>query len=672
MSFQKNIQTGLLLLSLTAPSFLLAEEDDLQNLVHERHTHSHNERHERVPAHGDRFFTNRGGAAPELTNEEPMFTFAVFGDRTGGPDSGVNILADAVRDVNLLEPDLVMTVGDLIQGYNTTTQWMPQMREYKGIMDRLLCPWFPVAGNHDIYWRGENRPPEEHEPAYEAHFGPLWYAFEHKECFFIVLHSDEANPETTERNFNKPESQKMSPEQFNWLKEVLVKAKVSKHVFLFLHHPRWIGGNYGDDWDKVHNELVKAGNVSAVFAGHVHYMRSDPKDGIDYITLATTGGHQPGVFPSAGYLHHYHVVTVRDKQIAVTAYPVGGALDVRDITPALLADMQRVAGASIETETMLTIQDDNSVNQKLVVHLSNPVAQELQINLQPTCKDNRWRFTPDHLHISAKPGEGVTAEFQVSRLAGDLDEAFDLPILTLETEYLTKTSCYPLPVREISLPYTFATPPAGKGNFAFELNGQDQYLAVASEKIPLKDAVTLEAWFNARSFGSRVGLVTKTEGSDYGLFINDGRPHFSIFLSDTYVTVSAPQPMLKTNQWHHLAGVYDGEETRLYVDGFLVDTNKRSGKRRTNKLPLLIGADVTKAGGATSFFNGLIDTVRLSSSARYDGEKIEISSHFETDEDTILLLDMDVIFGKLTFDKSGRSAHAILLGEPIQQTGIKK
>ena len=29
----------------------------------------------------------------------------------------------------------------------------------------------------------------------------------------------------------------------------------------------------------MHAELVKAGNVSAVFAGHIHRMRYDPKDG---------------------------------------------------------------------------------------------------------------------------------------------------------------------------------------------------------------------------------------------------------------------------------------------------------------------------------------------------------------------------------------------------------
>ena len=99
-----------------------------------------------------RFFTTRSSEIVlPLPSEEDAFTFAVFGDRTGGQPEGVDVLADAVRDVNLIEPDLVMTVGDLINGYNRTDEWLIQMREFKAIMNRLLCPWFPVAGNHDVY-----------------------------------------------------------------------------------------------------------------------------------------------------------------------------------------------------------------------------------------------------------------------------------------------------------------------------------------------------------------------------------------------------------------------------------------------------------------------------------------------------------------------------------------
>src|SRR5690606_7650172 len=109
------------------------------------------------------------------------------------------------------------------------------------------------------------------------------------------------------------------------------------HVFIFLHHPRWKGGGYGDDWARVHERLVEAGNVSAVFAGHIHRMTYDGvQDGIEYITLATTGGHQPGLVPGAGYLHHFDIVTVRGDEIGLAAIPVGGVMDVRALTTELI------------------------------------------------------------------------------------------------------------------------------------------------------------------------------------------------------------------------------------------------------------------------------------------------------------------------------------------------
>ncbi len=277
----------------------------------------------------------------ERPSEEQSFTFAIFGDRTGGPPSGLRVLKKAVGEINTIGPDLVMTVGDLVQGYNQRSEWLSQMGEFKTIMDRLAMPWFPVAGNHDVYWRGDDRPENEHDGDYESHFGPLWYAFEHKDCWFIVLYSDEGNPETGEKNFNKAECQTMSPQQTAFLTETLKLAKEARHVFVFLHHPRWTGGRYGNDWDRIHQLLKDAGNVSACFAGHTHTMKfNGARDSIEYYTLATTGGNVPDgtINPLVGTLHHYDLVTVRGDQFHVAAVPIGAVVDPKSerITQILL------------------------------------------------------------------------------------------------------------------------------------------------------------------------------------------------------------------------------------------------------------------------------------------------------------------------------------------------
>ena len=427
-------------------------------LEHDHHSHKHNPSHKTVPPDGDRFHTNREGNALPLPVEEGAFTFAIFGDRTGGPHKGVNVLAQAVADVNLIEPDLVMTVGDLIDGYDNDSVWLPQMKQYKDVMGELICPWFPVAGNHDIYWRGPNKPQGEHEKNYEMHFGPLWYAFEHKGCFFIVLYSDEGNPKTGERNFKKPDSQRMSDEQFDWLKGILKKSKDADHVFVFLHHPRWLGTRkgrvgYGDDWAKVHKELVNAGNVSGVFAGHIHHMRHDPKDEIDYFTLATVGGGQPGWSPKAGWLHHYNLVTVRKDQVAFSAFPVGSALDPKAITGKVSEESEELGRAiPVRFKAQIAIAKDGSVDDAFTLIIKNPAKFAIEIEAVPTSKDSRWIVGPDHGHATLKPGEEKELTFQVKRQPGRFDTTARKIVIELGIDMLTDHRRYPIPVKRITVP----------------------------------------------------------------------------------------------------------------------------------------------------------------------------------------------------------------------------
>lgn len=651
-------------LSLSTTNALSQVQDESSAPYHDRHTHRHNQDHA-TSDDRTRFYTDRDSEVIlPLPGEEDAFSFVVYGDRTGGPDSGINVLKDAVRDTNLLEPDFVMTVGDMIQGYNQTDGWMEQMAEYRGVMNELICPWFPVAGNHDTYWRGEGKPEGEHDRHYEMHFGPLWYAFEHKNCMFIVLYTDEGNESTGEKNFSKPECQEMSEEQLSWLSQMLAQSADAEHVFLFLHHPRWTGGNYGDSWEQVHEMLVKAGNISGVFAGHIHRMRYDPRDGIDYITLATVGGHQNKSVPSTGWLHHYNIVTVRPNQVAHAALPVGEVMDVREITDEMAIQSLTLARSGASIEGGLSLSALSGGEGKTTVTVSNPTSRTIEFAVTPESYDGSWAAWPDHAHASLESGEQATLEFNV-RKTGALDEDFRDLRFNVNIDMLMPGARYEIPTIALNTPIELDLDDIQLDSSPRNLHlDGESYAYVTSKSFDLPNGpMTLECWFNAESFDRRTGLLAKTEGSEFGFFVNNGVPSFSIHLDGKYAEANPERPLLSVGTWHHLAGVYDGSEVRLYLDGLLVDTVRASGERTFNDLPLMIGADVNSRGKATSHFNGQVDEVRLSSSALYTGNSFEPTRDWTDTKGTVLLLNMDTGIGPWVIDESSSGAHARIAGK---------
>jgi hypothetical protein len=606
----------------------------------------------------------------QLPKEADAFGFVVFGDRTGGPVEGIEVLKQAVADTNLLDPDLVFTVGDLINGYNATDAWQAQAKEYKDAMARLRMPWFPVAGNHDIYWRGDGKPVGEHEGHYEATFGPLWYSVRHKQCLFVALYSDEGDPKTGEKNFNKPECQRMSPEQFAWLERTLAANKSARHVFVFLHHPRWLA-RYGDDWGRVHGVLAKAGNVTAVFAGHIHRMRFDGvKDGIQYFTVASVGAHLEMEAPQAGYLHQFHVVTVRPEGITVAALPVGTVIDCKAITGEISEDCGRVQAALEPTVVGCVaagggapIGTDGSVDAIVTLRCRNPARRAVEYELIPAPAEG-WTFTPDHQHVVVPPGADGTTTFALRR-AGDATSPFALPELEVRADYLAADRRVGLPRRRFPLqlpaPIDLGRAPAPQPG-VLVLDGKSACAALGHDPALLPDGpLTVELWLRGEDFRGRRGLVCKTQSSEFGLLATDGVLTFSVFLGDGYTSAKSERAVLQAGRWHHVAGVFDGAEVRAYVDGGLVARKNGKGVRKANELPLLVGADPDGAGTPTSFFAGCIDDVRISKVARYQAEFVPPHA-VATDADTVVLWPFDLDFGPWTPDASGNGRHARRLG----------
>ncbi|MEM7755215.1 MAG: LamG-like jellyroll fold domain-containing protein [Planctomycetota bacterium] len=496
-------------------------------------------------------------------------------------------------------------------------------------------------------WRGDpERPVWQHEKNYEMHFGPLWYAFEHKDSFFIVLYTDEGNPDTGEKSFRDPENQRMSSEQFEWLGGILDKAKDAEHVFAFMHHPRWRKGGYGDDWDRVHELLAANGNVRAVFAGHIHQMTYEgPVDGIEYLSLATVGGGQRFTVPRVGHLHHFNVVTVRDNQIAIATIPVGEVIDPREMTAELKGAAYALADGPVTVESDLRMLPTGGVDASIIsVSIENPTDYAVDLALTPVSDDSRWTASPDHTHGVIPAGASRVYDFRVSRTAGSADAALRGLDLAVDFDLKTDAFRYTIPTVHIEVPVDLSDVAAPSLGYDGALRtGDGAYAEVASDAFDLPDGpFTLEAWVRADSIGGRTGLIAKTEGSEFGMFVSNGRPDFSVHLNDRYATARAEEPVLPIGEWVHVAGVYDRAEVRVYLNGRLIERSPAGiGKRTRNSLPFMIGADVNRRGQATSFFDGLIDNVRLSRGALYLGSRFRPERQLEAGPKTVFLFDMD-------------------------------
>jgi protein-tyrosine phosphatase len=290
------------------------------------------------------------------------FQFAILGDRGGGA-SPLGTYERAIEQLNWMQPEFVMSVGDYVEGYTTVQAEMDeQWEEFEAIIAKLEPPFFHVRGNHDI-----NMPLTR--KAWSERRGPQYYHFRYKDVLFIVLDTEDAerpvppNMEEDIATYNRlkkedpkkamafiiewmktPEAQEAFghaarvefPEaQRAWLKEVLAKNTDVRWTFLFLHEPVW--DNPSDSFKEIDQALQD--RDFTFFAGHTHYYDYDLINGHEYITVGSAGA--AFVHDGPGNVDMLTWVTMTEDGPQIAGIALKGLFDRKGLDPEMFGAYDR-------------------------------------------------------------------------------------------------------------------------------------------------------------------------------------------------------------------------------------------------------------------------------------------------------------------------------------------
>ncbi|HCM76925.1 MAG TPA: hypothetical protein DIS90_11120 [Cytophagales bacterium] len=276
---------------------------------------------------------------PKAGNED-QFTFAIVSDLNGGEREG--IFEVAIEQLNLLRPQFILSVGDLVNGETDEIQELQQ--QYDSFDQRAAkakAPIFHVGGNHDLtspvmrnFW--------------EERYGRRYYYFIYEQVLFLVLDTEDYTDEFRQKihearteaiavldgdhpeNFELTEYYKMEErktgkleeEQNAYFEKVIADHPDVRWTFVLMHKPVWQRQGEGN-LSRI--EAALGARNYTVINGHVHSYSHTEKNGHDYITLGTTGGAQNA--KDANAFDHITVVSFDEDGPSMANLRLEGILD---------------------------------------------------------------------------------------------------------------------------------------------------------------------------------------------------------------------------------------------------------------------------------------------------------------------------------------------------------
>ncbi|RYG03436.1 MAG: LamG domain-containing protein [Chitinophagaceae bacterium] len=166
--------------------------------------------------------------------------------------------------------------------------------------------------------------------------------------------------------------------------------------------------------------------------------------------------------------------------------------------------------------------------------------------------------------------------------------------------------------------------PVTEGRNGLQFDGVDDFVDIGNNtNLKRTGAITVELWARRANWAANnQQLVSCHENGGYALTITGDSVAFRLrpATGASYVGPGYALSNLSNNQWYHIAGTFDGQNIRIYVDGVLRGTHVLSAPSTIyydQPNNIFIGADPTATNTFQSWpLNGAVDEVRIWNTAR--------------------------------------------------------
>jgi len=365
-------------------------------------------------------------------NDPNEFQFMIVSDRTGGLRPG--IFARALDKVNLFQPEFVMCVGDLAEGYTESPERLSKdWARVRAAVAKLEMPFFYVCGNHDV----SN---ELTAQAWHRQFGRPYYYFLYRNVLFLCLDTQDG------ADYHGG----LSETQIAWAKDVLARHRDVRWTCVFMHQPLWENEQREarrryprrfpvEPTPIRFSEFTKTlhGRRCTVFMGHHHRYQKCVRDGIEYFVLGSTGGFtdRDDLGTSAGWMDHVTWVTMTSNGPLLANVMLDGIYDeefysetIRQHVRATLAPF----GALRITQPRGRIELPERVTVPLANDWDTTMTGTLIWEPQP---DGPWQVDPMTNVIEVAPGATQELSWRFTCTASrpeDPDSLHPMPTGTLQ------------------------------------------------------------------------------------------------------------------------------------------------------------------------------------------------------------------------------------------------